>query len=310
VSRGRTGERSEGLYGDPSVYDVLAAPGTARDLDLLQRIARRWCSPPARRPAPPGRPATHPSPLWLEPACGTGRFVRLAARRGIRAVGFDREPGMVAYAQASLRRRGLDRRARVCLADLSDFREAARISPAAIDFAFVLDNTLRLLPDDAGVLAHFAQIAAVLRGGGVYAVGISLRGEQEPPDEDLWQGRRGRCRVTQVVNYLPPPRRTARREWVVSHVTISRPRGQEHRDDLFALRSYTPRQWVNLLERSALQRVASLDGRGRPLAAGLPPYQIELLIGRGDTRPQPPLAATRGGAGSGTAFSMGGIERR
>src|SRR5512140_1066353 len=86
------------LYADPLVYDILATPGTARELNVLQRIASRWVE---------GANAGREPRRWLEPACGTGRYLRLAAARGLRVTGFDASPAMVGYARATLARRGL-----------------------------------------------------------------------------------------------------------------------------------------------------------------------------------------------------------
>lgn len=288
----RRAEQGVGLYACPAIYDILATPGTARELDRLQRLARRYCIPPARRPAAPGMAPSQPAPLWLEPACGSGRFVRLAAARSLRVMGFDREPAMVAYARAALTRRGLTKRARVFMADLTDF--ARLIRPGSLDFAFILDNTIRLLLSDAAMLTHFAQIACALRPGGIYAVGISLDPSGPTWDEDLWIGRRGACCVSQVVNYVPPALDTPRRERVISHVSIQRPRGVEHRDDAFELRTYTPCQWEGLVRRSALRCVASLDARGRPLAGRRLAYQIEVLASCTEAQTRLALVNRRG----------------
>ncbi len=262
------------LYADPSVYDILVTPGTAGDLDVLQRVARRWTSASrsgggARRPR---------AERWLEPACGTGRFLRVAAARGLRVTGFDASPRMIAYARASLERRGLGRRADVFVAGLTDF--LPRAPERAFDFAYVPDNTLRHLPDDRAALAHFAQMARALRRGGVYAVGLSLsRYGEEEPSEDVWTGARGRCRVHELVNYLPPER-GSRRERVIIHLMIERPRGAQHVDAAFDLRCWDERQWDALVRRSALRRVASLDAWGEPLAGRRLPYQLEILAPR------------------------------
>lgn len=257
-----------GIYDDPVVYDVLATPGTAAELDLLERLYRRF--------AP--RPAGRRRPAWLEPACGTGRLLRGAARRGYRVTGIDRSPALAAYARRRLRRAGLARRARVLIGDMADV--SGILPPASVDFAFIPDNSLRHLPDDASLDRHLAGMARVLRPGGVYVVGISLHHPGlDGPDEDVWTARRGRLRVTQLVQYLPPeprgPRR--RRERVISHLVIERPRGVEHRDDVYDLRSYTEQQWRAAVGRSPLRRVAGLDRWGRDRAGRVLPYQLEIL---------------------------------
>ena len=62
----------ERLYDDPAVYDILHTPGTAREIDVLEFI-EATCGQPGGR--------------WYEPACGTGRYLRVAAGRGRRVGG-------------------------------------------------------------------------------------------------------------------------------------------------------------------------------------------------------------------------------
>lgn len=262
-----------GLYADPAVYDILYTPGTAAEMDALERIERRLTPGPLR-----------PDRLWLEPACGTGRCLRVAQRRGRRVAGFDREPGMLAYAAARLGsaapRGG---RPRLFAADLADFAAAARgagLREGTVDFAFVTVNSLRHLPTDRAMLAHFGQVAVLLRPGGLYVVGLSLTDYQWLwPDEDLWTAARGHCRISQVINWLPPEPGTprGRRERALSHLTITRPGGTEHVDDAYDLRCYDRKQWQRLLAASALAHAGSFDARGRPLPPGQWPYQLEAL---------------------------------
>lgn len=267
-----------GLYDDPAIYDLLFTPGTAAEVTGLERIARGWV-----RSAGAYRGA---APVWLEPACGTGRYLRVLAARGHRVCGFDRSPVMVDYARARLRRIGLARRARVFVATMQNF--ASELDAGGADFAFNPHNTIRHLDSDAAMLAHFESMAQVLRPGGIYAVGISLTDyAHERPDEDVWEARRGRVRVRQVVQYLPPgswsPREKvyARREIVISHLTIERASGVELRDATYSLRCYDSTQWQRLLDRSPLRRAGLADGRGRPLPARGSPYALELLERRG-----------------------------
>ena len=82
-------QAAPGLYTDPAVYDILHARGTAAEVDGLERMAARVRSGRARQ-------------TWLEPACGTARYLRLAARRGRRTVGFDLSPVMIATPTARI----------------------------------------------------------------------------------------------------------------------------------------------------------------------------------------------------------------
>lgn len=315
------------LYTEAVLYDVLMTDGTAHELDLLERFARRYVLPPGRGGGGPAarravagfraggesaargaraggegeargaraatsaarcdsRPWRGPgvppwANRWLEPACGTGRLLRLAAARGRRIAGFDASEAMVDYTRAALRRRGLARRGRVFLADMTDFLGLVR--PGSVDFAFNLVNSIRHLGSDRAMLDHFAQMARAVRPGGVYIVGLSLTDYvNERPDEDLWQGARGRLQVKHLVNYLPPePGPRARAERVISHLTVRRPSGVAHLDAVYDLRCYDEPQWLRLLARSPWERVAVLDIKGRPAAGKKLPYQHEVLRRRG-----------------------------
>jgi SAM-dependent methyltransferase len=217
-----------GLYSDARVYDILHAPGTAGEFRGLHALARAHVRTRSR------------VQTWLEPACGTARLLRAAAMNGTRPVGFDRSPGMVAYARARLGGRG-----RVLVAGFTDF--GPRLRGKSVDLAFCTINTIRHIETDAEMLTHFEQIARVLRPGGVYIVGIAVTMYgMESPSEDVWEGGRAGLRVKQVVQFLPPER--GRFETAISHLVIRRKeRGKivtEHRDSAYRLRTYSRRQWT------------------------------------------------------------------
>ncbi|MBC8425391.1 hypothetical protein H8E07_14825 [bacterium] len=87
--------------------------------------------------------------------------------------------------------------------------------------------------------------------------------------------------MTQLVNYLPPvPGSRSRRERVLTHTMIERPRGTEHLDHVYDLRTYTESQWQALLRHSLLRRYAVLDRSGRDRGDRSLPYQLEILVAR------------------------------
>jgi len=257
------------FYFMPLVYDVLHEPGTAAEVRGLSRIARRFVTskPSAAR-------------TWLEPACGTGRYLRAAARHGIRTIGFDLAPEMVTYAQSRVPS------ATIFRATMQRF--ARHIPKASVGFAFNMINTIRHLPSDRAMLEHFRDIARVLAPGGVYVVGISLTNYgNEIPTEDIWIGKRGAMYVRQVVQYLPPESRRgprARHEACICHMTITKRSGkrveEEDLDFTYHLRCYNLEQWYKLLERSPLRVLATIDERGKDLPPAEPGYSIFVLTAR------------------------------
>ncbi len=271
------------FYDDPLVYDILHTPGTHRELEVLLSLHRRH----GLKRSAKGSAAR----LWLEPACGTGRFVRLLARRGHRVAAFDRSEAMLAYARRRLDGMGLSGRVRLFRAEMTRFAQA--LKPHSVAFAFNTINTLRHLGGDEEVLAHLEEMARVLHPHGVYVVGVSLSAYgRELPTEDIWEGRRGRCHVQQIVQYLPPEgsRRGKRREHVLSHLIVRRPRGTEHRDHAYELHCFDRRQWHDLLRRSPLSIREITSDRGRPMADHDGNYFLYVL--------EPRASAAAGGASS------------
>jgi SAM-dependent methyltransferase len=286
-------EDGGGLYLVPQLYDVVNTPGTASEVTALVRAARLhgalW---PVDRGPPKG--AEPGGGIWLEPACGSGRYLRELLRRGHAVRGYDAGPRMVDYATGRLSRVTLPAvgpRPPVhphFLLAVAGFTTPAenlrRLGPA--DVAFCPVNSLRHLRSDPEVLAHLEQIAGLLAPAGVYLVGMDLHHRGRAIEEDVWRGRRGRLEVTQVVQYLPP-RAASRRERVIIEMMADRPRGREHHSFMYDLRTYTEQQWLALLNRSPLRRLAVCDARGRPVppagkrarAARLS-YQIEVLTSR------------------------------
>jgi hypothetical protein len=217
--------------------------------------------------------------LWFEPACGTGRYLRVVLGQGRRIAGFDLDEGQLDYA----RRRLKVPSGALFQADMTDFSAAARqsgLKPGSVDFAINPVNSIRHIDSDQTMLVHFEQMADFLKSGAVYVVGLSLTDyECLMPEEDLWHTARGRCKVSQLVNYLPPEPGTAkdRVEQVISHLTVKRPNRTEHFDDTYDLRTYDIKQWRDLIEKSRLVHAGSFDAFARPQEDRVLTYQLEVL---------------------------------
>lgn len=284
--------RRADYYRIPAYYDIIHSKWTAWELRGLEHIAERFVATPRRRDGQ----------VWFEPACGTARLLLPAAKRGRRVIGMDLSEPMLDYARRRFDRAGLQHRAALHFGDITDFDEtivprswagsggrrrgrgasdSGGVGAGGVDFAFNLINTIRHLPSDRAMLAHFECISRVLRPGGVYAVGIGLaRYFAEFPVEDVWESARGRCHVRQVIQYTPPLGEAevrARREQVLSHITVTRPRGVEHIESSYWLRTYSPSQWDRLIARSTLRTLAIVDEYGRPLVSEPSGYAVWIL---------------------------------
>src|SRR3954471_7714189 len=104
------------FYSDPEIYDILHTRGTAKDVAALARLARAYTK-------------TDSTPnTWLEPACGSARYLRVAAKHGVNTIGFDQSPAMIAYAQGRAHAAGLSQT--LFVADMETFASAPEIKPA------------------------------------------------------------------------------------------------------------------------------------------------------------------------------------
>ena len=257
------------LYSNAGVYDILHTPGTAGEVDGLLRTAARFCD--CRRLS------------ILEPACGSGRYLRVLGGRGHRVLGFDIDADMVRYARDRIERGGLTRRARVVQLDMEHFADALPGGWQSFDLAFNLINTIRHLESDEALLSHLREVRKVLRPGGVYLVGLSLSAPPfEQPSEDVWEGRRGRCHVRQLVRYIPPANPRVRKEEVISHLSITTPGGTGYADSSYWLRTYTLRQWRSIVRTAGLQIGGIFDEGGSPTRAIEPAYRVFALQARRD----------------------------
>lgn len=254
------------FYSLPHYYDILHEPGTSAEVDGLLGIMRRFVGDVNE-------------PVWIEPACGTGRYLIEAARRGVFGAGFDIMPKMVDYARDRADEFGVADRTDFFVADMRSFNKSRRLRPAHL--AFNLINTIRHVTSDAAMLDHFRCIAESLAPGGVYAVGISVCAYGlEPETEDVWRGKRGGVEVNQVVNYIPAFGRNgnaARTERVISHLTVSGKGNEEHIDSTYGLRSYDREQWRALIDKSAMEIIATTDEHGMDFPEPVVGYIIYIL---------------------------------
>lgn len=270
------------LYQDAKIYDILHWPGTDKEVRGLLKIAQRFCDRPAR--------------TFLEPACGSGRYLRALTGRGVNVIGFDLGASMVEYASQTVTAardrkfpRGKKPSVHIFKGDMRTF--AKGLKPASADFAFNPINTIRHLGSDKALVEHLNQVARVLRPGGAYMVGLSLSAYGlEGITEDVWTGKRGPCHVTQVITYFPPKgpgAGTDRDEHVHSHLTITTRAGATDSDSSYVLRAYNLRQWQQAVARSTLSIVASVDEFGRDHPAAEPGYCIFVLKHADAPRPRP-----------------------
>jgi SAM-dependent methyltransferase len=250
--------RAEDWYDHPLWYDIVHSPGTTAEVDGLERIEKRFCLP-----RPEGGRAGRKR-VWLEPACGSGRYLRVAAARGRAVVGLDLNPRMIAFARAMMEQRRLKADLRV--GDMTKVPvlgpEVAPAGGGGADFAFCLINSVRHLPTDAAMLAHLRSMFRAVRPGGVYCVGLGLTHYgAEFASEEVFSGSRSGTKVVQLAQFIPPEP-GSRFEPIVNHLMVTKGKKEEHLDNTYRLRCYSGAQWAALLARTDWEMAGVVDEEG------------------------------------------------
>ena len=152
----------------------------------------------------------------LEVACGGGRQIVELARRGFDVTAFDLNDRCVEYATRRVQRRKLN--AQVFAGDMTSFRTTEQF-----DLVHCLMNSFRHLTSETEAVSHLECVAAALKPGGRYLLGLHLL----PPDaseEDCerWSIESGKTRVTTTIRVLNFNRRT-RIETVRFSLKVTRP---------------------------------------------------------------------------------------
>jgi SAM-dependent methyltransferase len=159
------------LYDYPRYYDLVFGSDWKAEFDFLRRVFDKFAAGRVRR--------------IFEPACGTGRLLFRLALAGYDVSGLDLNPRAVEYCNERLKRR--HKRASVFVGDMADFT-----LPRPVDAAFNMINSFRHLLSEEQARAHLGCLAAALRPGGIYVLGLHLTPtEGAPLEEESWSARRG-----------------------------------------------------------------------------------------------------------------------
>jgi SAM-dependent methyltransferase len=215
-------------YHYPAYFDLAFRDETAEEFAFLQAAFQKYATIPVRS--------------VLEPACGTGRLLVPFAQAGYAVHGFDLSSAMLDYAARRMRRLHLP--AHLFLGDMSDFT-----LPQPVDAAFNTFNSFRHLLTEAAAENHLRCLAAAVRPGGVFVLGLHLL----PPDAseescERWQAKAGRTQLTTTLKVIAANRR---RRWETLRISmLVRTATRTHRlRSEFTLRIYNARQLQKLLAK-------------------------------------------------------------
>ncbi len=227
------------LYNYPKYYDVLFGSDCQAEYQFLRACFDRFARGQVRR--------------VFEPACGTGRLLVRFAKAGYEVAGLDLNPKAVAYCNARFQRRGLAPPAVV--GDMAHFR-----LPRKVDAAFNTINSFRHLPTEQAARSHLACIAAALRQGGLYILGLHLTPAGKPQcQQESWSAQRGHLAIVSRMWTIALDRRH-RTERVGLQFDVWTPRRQFRLYDEMTFRTYSRQQMARLLQAvGTLEVVQTFD---------------------------------------------------
>lgn len=146
-------------YDVPAYWDLAFDEDTVLEADFLQAAAARYQQTKLQ--------------TVYEPGCGGGRLLKELAGRGLTVFGVDQSLASVEFARARLPEAANP--SHVAVGDMRTFRP-----PQPVDLAYCLVNTFRHLLTEQDAVQHLQTIAAALKPGGLYILGLHML----PPDAD------------------------------------------------------------------------------------------------------------------------------
>ncbi len=224
-------------YDYPQYFDMVFRDETAMEVAFFEQAFERFATGKVRR--------------VLEPGCGSGRLVAAMAANGYAVSGIDLSGPSLAYLRNRLRRRGLQ--AKLYQSDISQID-----LPDQFDAAFCTFNTFRHLTDEASAVSHLRSVAAHLRTGGLYLLGLHILPlDVEESCVERWTARHGTTTVHVTLRVLEFLRRK-RLEQIRVTITAKRPNDTIRLCTEFPLRLYTVPQIVKTLRSAPEFEIVSI----------------------------------------------------
>ncbi len=220
------------IYDFPTYYDLVFGSDTAAEMQFLDKCFQFFVDGKVRR--------------VFEPACGTGRLIYRMGRKSreagaLEVGGIDLNEKAIAYCNRRLERVGI--KGRTFVGDMSDFTVKR-----PYDAAFNTINSFRHLQSEESARAHLQCMAAAVRPGGIYALGLHLTPTRgQATDHESWSARRGQLSIN---TYMWPIEKSAknRLEKFGIRFDVYKPTESFRIEDALELRSYTARQFQELLD--------------------------------------------------------------
>lgn len=214
-------------YDYPQYWDFAFSDETEFEADFLEAAAEKYSQIPVHR--------------VYEPGCGGGRLAVEMVGRGYHVTACDSSASAIQFATDRLRDKASQ--ADFVVADMTDFQP-----DEPVEMAFCMMNTIRHLLDESSAKRHLESVAASLKPGGLYVIGLHLL----PPDADEedseeWSVEEDDLRVNVFLEVVEFSRLT-RLEKVRFELNVRDATEAHTLETTYALRIYMADQMRGLLE--------------------------------------------------------------
>lgn len=234
-------QRLSDWYSHPEYYEAIFGTDTEKELDFLDALH-------AQRGNGGGR--------WLEPACGAGRLVEAAARRGRSVWGYDLSPEMLKHARQRLTP-ALAKRVQLSRARMEDW--GPEELEGTMDLAFNLVSTFRYLDSDEAALSHLRNTRRMLAPGGLYVLGFHLtEAARTEPEAERWVGHANGARVVCNTSEGVPDSKLRRAE-LTNTLRVKGPGTDLRIDTRWFFRTWTAAQARSLFRRAGFKVLVRHD---------------------------------------------------
>lgn len=219
-------------YDTPLYYDIIFDDGTRQEADFLEAAFSKHGDGNGRR--------------LLEPACGSGRLALEMAQRGWQVSGFDGNPNMIAFARERIDAAGCKARLWEDWMQTFDLPKGVK---SGFDMAHCLVSTFKYLPTEEDAAGCLRRVAAALRPGGLFFLGLHLTDyNREVPEHERWEACRGEVKVVCNTRTWPADRKM-RKEELRTRLKITDGGRQHMQETRWQFRTYDASQLKRLLDK-------------------------------------------------------------
>jgi SAM-dependent methyltransferase len=222
-------------YCHPEYYEAIFGPDSPKEMDFLCAVGERHGTG---------------GPLFLEPACGSGRLLQEGAKRGLQMVGYDASWAMLEYARERLTPKQ-SKHVRLHEARMETF--SPRALKRKVDLAYNLVSSFRYLSSEAAALSHLVATRGLLKPGGVYVLGFHLTDySRKGFEHERWVGKVKRDMV--VCNTREwPPEKSPRRSRMRNRLQIQGPKKNWVIETDWFFRTYDIAQMKRLIRKAGFE---------------------------------------------------------